>query len=210
MSDAPKLSEGARDLLRRLLTDKGAVEVSTLDATIVAELDEAGLVALSRSHLRTRSQADMIADKPIGQLTSRDLIAAVNALFDPLNGWVLSDEWRCIHIDYEHPHVFRMWRQVGDKRLLLHRLEPVPPEASALWHPHPWPSANFIIRGAYEMDVTDSTRFALSPDRRSLQPVHGLPVLSHDEPASLARRASARADAVDHGRRSTLPRACTF
>jgi len=54
MSDAPKLSEGARDLLRLLLTDKGAVEIATLDVTIVAELGEAGLVAFYRGHICAR------------------------------------------------------------------------------------------------------------------------------------------------------------
>ena len=54
MSDAPKLSEDARELLRRLLTDKSAVEVATLDATIVAELGEAGLVAFYRGHICAR------------------------------------------------------------------------------------------------------------------------------------------------------------
>lgn len=86
-------------------------------------------------------------------LAPKDLIAAVERHFDPLHGWKLSDEWRCILIDYEHPHVFRLWKQVGDRRLMLHRLDPIPANATALEHPHPWPSANLIMRGGYEMDV---------------------------------------------------------
>jgi hypothetical protein len=48
------LSEGARDLLRRLLTDRGAVEIGTLDAKLVDELDAHGLVAIYRGHVCAR------------------------------------------------------------------------------------------------------------------------------------------------------------
>jgi hypothetical protein len=48
------VSTEARALLRRLLRDKGAIEVTPDIAGIVTELDQAGLVAVYRGHVVAR------------------------------------------------------------------------------------------------------------------------------------------------------------
>ena len=77
---------------------------------------------------------------------------AEDALPDLLREGV--DAWRSLDIDYEPPHVERLWRPWGPVvstgamtipsrfRLSLHRIHPC---ETALFHPHPWPSAVRII-----------------------------------------------------------------
>ena len=60
--------------------------------------------------------------------------------------------WKSVFVDYHPPFVERLWRQVGDYRLYLHRIYPCE-KAQALFHPHPWPSAMRILEGRYEMAV---------------------------------------------------------
>lgn len=61
------------------------------------------------------------------------------------------DGWSGLHVDYETPHVERLWRDIGGGyRLYLHRIHPCD---EALFHPHPWPSVCKIVRGSYEMGV---------------------------------------------------------
>ena len=85
---------------------------------------------------------------------------AEDALPDLLREGV--DAWRSLDIDYEPPRVERLWRPWGPVvstgamsipsrfRINLHRIGPC---ESALFHPHPWPSAVRIITGRYEMGV---------------------------------------------------------
>jgi len=72
-----------------------------------------------------------------------------------MNGW-LKDEagWNSLKVDYNYPHVDRLWRQFGDCRVLLHRIYPCDAEQSLL-HPHPWPSAVMVFGGGtrYETGV---------------------------------------------------------
>jgi hypothetical protein len=59
--------------------------------------------------------------------------------------------WHSLDVDYEPPRVERLWRGFeGDYRLYLHRIHPC---ETALYHPHPWPSAIKILEGGYEMAV---------------------------------------------------------
>lgn len=62
------------------------------------------------------------------------------------------DGWKSLYIDYEPPTVLRLWRTIdgGGHRLYLHRILPC---ETALFHPHPWPSAVKVLEGAYEMNV---------------------------------------------------------
>ncbi len=60
------------------------------------------------------------------------------------------DSWQSLDIKYETPHVERLWRQFGDYRVYLHRIHTC---QTALFHPHPWPSAVTIVAGTYEMEV---------------------------------------------------------
>lgn len=58
--------------------------------------------------------------------------------------------WQSLKVRYETPHVDRAWVQVGENRLNLHRIYPC---EKPLLHPHPWPSAVYIVKGRYEMAV---------------------------------------------------------
>lgn len=58
--------------------------------------------------------------------------------------------WSTLYVDYEPPFVERVWRQFGEHRIYLHRILPCD---TALFHPHPWPSAVKIIGGRYEMGL---------------------------------------------------------
>lgn len=54
------------------------------------------------------------------------------------------DGWNSLKVDYNHPHVDRLWRQFGENRIMIHRIHPCEAE-QALLHPHPWPSAVTIL-----------------------------------------------------------------
>jgi len=59
--------------------------------------------------------------------------------------------WNSLDVNYEPPHVERLWHQYDDNyRLYLHRIHPC---NEALFHPHPWPSAVHILSGSYEMGI---------------------------------------------------------
>lgn len=61
-------------------------------------------------------------------------------------------EWNTLDINYEKPHVRRVWRQVGDYRINLHEILPCDPTV-AFFHPHRVPSAMKIEKGRYGMNV---------------------------------------------------------
>lgn len=74
------------------------------------------------------------------------------------------DSWLSLDIDYEPPHVERLWRPYTLKdgsgvRICLHRIHPC---EKALLHPHPWPSAVRILSGEYEMGVAGINQVPLS------------------------------------------------
>lgn len=61
------------------------------------------------------------------------------------------EHWSTLDVDYEPPRVERLWRQVDDTvRVYLHRIHPC---ETALFHPHPWPSAVHVLSGSYEMAI---------------------------------------------------------
>jgi hypothetical protein len=72
--------------------------------------------------------------------------------------------WNSLNVNYHPPLVERLWAQFDTMRLMIHRIHPttisidqflegVQPNSEALFHPHPWPSAVFIVSGEYEMGV---------------------------------------------------------
>jgi len=65
---------------------------------------------------------------------------------------VEKDQWQSLLIDYEHPHVERIWRQVEENRLYLHVIHKCDP-GLAFPHTHSWPSAMLIVAGQYDMKV---------------------------------------------------------
>lgn len=58
--------------------------------------------------------------------------------------------WKTLDVTYEQPRVERVWIQVREYRVNLHRIHPC---TRALQHPHPWPSAVVIYSGVYQMGV---------------------------------------------------------
>lgn len=61
-------------------------------------------------------------------------------------------EWNSLEVVYDKPRVERLWRQLGDHRLALHRIHSCE-KGESLLHPHPWPSAVIVLSGVYEMGV---------------------------------------------------------
>lgn len=67
------------------------------------------------------------------------------------------DLWQTLNINYEKPHVERVWCPWVDYlgnhyRINLHRIHPCEYH-EAFFHPHPWASAMRILAGKYEMSV---------------------------------------------------------
>lgn len=70
-------------------------------------------------------------------------------------------KWGSLIINRRRPHTYRAFRVLDSGiRVCLHRFEPCT-EEEAFLHPHPWPSAMFILQGAYRMKV------GFSPDLKS-------------------------------------------
>lgn len=87
----------------------------------------------------------------IPQGTFLDLLADIEA--NTLPTLLHTPEaWQTLDVDYEPPRVERLWAQLGDNRLYLHRIHPCE-RGQALYHPHPWPSAVHLVEGTYEMAV---------------------------------------------------------
>ena len=62
--------------------------------------------------------------------------------------------WNSLDINYHPPRVERLWTQIGNMRLMVHRIHSVKgKDKKALFHPHPWPSAVYILSGMYEMGI---------------------------------------------------------
>lgn len=58
--------------------------------------------------------------------------------------------WNTLEVLYEPPRVERVWTQVGENRLFLHRIHPC---QQGYYHPHPWPSAVMLLSGEQIMTV---------------------------------------------------------
>lgn len=58
--------------------------------------------------------------------------------------------WQTLDVLYEEPRVERVWVQIGDNRLYLHRIHPT---NKPFFHPHPWPSAIYLRTGRQIMNV---------------------------------------------------------
>ena len=63
-----------------------------------------------------------------------------------------NENWQSLDVDYHPPKVERLWLQLDDLRVYLHRIYPAKIE-DVLFHPHPWPSAMRILKGAYQMGI---------------------------------------------------------
>jgi hypothetical protein len=58
--------------------------------------------------------------------------------------------WHTLEVLYEPPRVERVWTQLGDNRLFLHRIHPCD---QGYYHSHPWPSAVLVLQGEQIMTV---------------------------------------------------------
>lgn len=93
------------------------------------------------------------------------LEAAENLIPDLLKD---RDGWQSLMIDYQPPHLMRLYRQVGAVRVNLHYFMPAEDVSAArrktdsynenLYHPHAWASAMRILQGEYEQYVGFATR----------------------------------------------------
>ena len=80
--------------------------------------------------------------------------------------------WHSTDVLYAEPHVERLWCWVVDgaqrHRLMLHVIHPC--RGAALYHPHRWPSAMYILRGEYDQDVgRGEWRPSITETRREAQ-----------------------------------------
>ncbi len=65
---------------------------------------------------------------------------------------------KTMYIDYHKPYVSRIWFPFEDQyRVYLHKIEPCEDHLEALFHPHPWQSAIYIVKGWYEMGIGHSS-----------------------------------------------------
>lgn len=78
------------------------------------------------------------------------MIEVLHGMEDGLGLLIEEPGWNSLLIDYETPHVERLWKMVDGYRLCLHRIHPC---EKALYHPHPWPSAVHLLSGTYEMGI---------------------------------------------------------
>ena len=88
-------------------------------------------------------------------------MAAVLHATEPFIPELLKEQqrWHSLYIDYEPPHLMRLWTQLGLVRINLHDFLPADViDAAAheeesqninLYHPHPWAAAFRIHDGAY-------------------------------------------------------------
>jgi hypothetical protein len=67
---------------------------------------------------------------------------------------LLRDEskWNSLFVDYHPLTVERLWREMGDYRVCLHKIHPCKPE-EALFHPHSWPSTMKLLAGRYDIGI---------------------------------------------------------
>jgi hypothetical protein len=60
--------------------------------------------------------------------------------------------WDSLIINKRKPHTYRIFTQIGDYRVCLHKFD-VCDETESFYHPHPWPGAFIVLSGSYLMDV---------------------------------------------------------
>jgi hypothetical protein len=90
------------------------------------------------------------------------MLKALHSIHSALRGLLEDpDVWQTLDINYEPPHVERLWLQYHPEyRLYVHLIHPCD---TALFHPHPWPSAVMILEGSYEMAIGFGESEAMPP-----------------------------------------------
>ncbi len=72
----------------------------------------------------------------------------------------IPESWNTLEVLYEEPRVERLWQQLGENRVYIHRIHPC---YKPLYHPHSWPSAVHILAGKYRMQVGYETIPTIPP-----------------------------------------------
>ena len=71
--------------------------------------------------------------------------------------------WDSLVINRRKPYTYRMFTQLGENRVCLHRFETCN-EEEAFFHPHPWPGAFKILKGSYKMKIGHSKDRVSEPE----------------------------------------------
>jgi len=66
-----------------------------------------------------------------------------------------TDKWDSLIINKRKPHTYRIFTQLGENRVCLHKFDTCSSEESFA-HPHPWPGAFMVLHGAYRMKLGKS------------------------------------------------------
>ena len=74
--------------------------------------------------------------------------------------WLKTECWHSLDVTYKDPHVQRLWRDFGDKRIYLHKIYKC---EKPFFHYHPWPAAMKVVSGVYRMDVGYGDRVLDNP-----------------------------------------------
>lgn len=75
---------------------------------------------------------------------------------------IKSGGWESLIINKRKPHTYRMFKQIGEDRVCLHKFEACDLSESFL-HPHPWPAAFVVLAGSYTMEFGISESLSTGP-----------------------------------------------
>ena len=76
--------------------------------------------------------------------------------------------WNGISIGFTPPKMMRLWTSYDGMKACLHKIYPISDDTEVPFlHPHPWPCAIKILKGAYKMEVGYSD--TLSPPSISMK-----------------------------------------
>lgn len=85
--------------------------------------------------------------------------------------WLRPEEWNSLDITYKEPHVKRLWRQMGDFRIYLHKIYRSKGIEREFFHFHPWPAAMRVVHGSYNMDFGYGPRDSNNPPKIILKQI---------------------------------------
>jgi len=73
--------------------------------------------------------------------------------------------WNGIDVDFTPPKMMRLWTSYNGMKACLHKIYPILADGAEkpFLHPHPWPCAIKILKGAYEMEVGHSATLSSPP-----------------------------------------------
>ena len=74
-----------------------------------------------------------------------------------------TDKWNSLIINKRKPHTYRIFTQIGENRVCLHKFDTCS-SSESFPHPHPWPGAFIILHGAYRMKLGKSKDRATDPE----------------------------------------------